>query len=183
MNKDGYRHDGWLQQGKDWYYMKSSGVMATGYQLIDGVAYYFYDSGVMLTNATLGSGYVGSDGVVGWDCFDYLAGSDYRSIRREYSNTTTARGAYIQVYTDCNGDFCVLVVVKYKIISNYSETFLHNLTKGKTIKNPGSYYDLLAQGAYGASRIHYLDQKIKAMRMEIKAQESGRFVSAAYLEI
>ena len=45
---------GWLQQRNTWYYLKSSGQMATGWQWIDGKCYYFYESGNMAADTTIG---------------------------------------------------------------------------------------------------------------------------------
>lgn len=53
----------------------------------------------------------------------------------------------------------VYSVVQYKIQNYYYETTLHNITKGKTITNPADYYDRLADSAWGANKLHYMDLK------------------------
>lgn len=53
----------------------------------------------------------------------------------------------------------VYSVVQYRIQSIYYETTLHNITKGKTITNPEDYYDRLADSAWGANKLHYMDLK------------------------
>ena len=88
--------------------------------------------------------------------YAYLAGSDFRSIRREYSNAV-AQGAYVYAYTDLNGDLCVLTSVHYKIASNWHEVTLHNITKGTKISDPINYYKNRINGAYGATKLHYMD--------------------------
>lgn len=112
-----------------------------------------------------------------------MATADFRSIYSDTSSTATAQGAYIQLYTDYNGDYCVMTVVKYKIISNYSRTTVHNMTKGTTIVDPDTYYNNMADRYYGNSKLFYLKQATCALEMEIKAQKSGRYVNASYLSL
>jgi glucan-binding YG repeat protein len=38
---------GWLWYGDEWYYLTSSGAMATGRQWIDGRTYYFDSQGAL----------------------------------------------------------------------------------------------------------------------------------------
>jgi glucan-binding YG repeat protein len=38
---------GWLKQGDTWYYLDSSGKMATGSRRIDGKTYYFNSNGAL----------------------------------------------------------------------------------------------------------------------------------------
>ena len=46
---------GWLQQGANWYYLNADGAMAHDrWLLIDGKYYYFYSSGSMATDTTVG---------------------------------------------------------------------------------------------------------------------------------
>ena len=46
---------GWLQQGVNWYYLNADGAMAHDrWMLIDGKYYYFYSSGSMATDTTVG---------------------------------------------------------------------------------------------------------------------------------
>lgn len=98
--------------------------------------------------------------------YKYLAGNDFRRVRRNYS-AATALGAYVVAFVNEDGDQCILTYVKYKIIDNYSETTLHNITKGKTIVDPENYYDKLASSAWGANRIHYMDLKSEVMKKEL----------------
>lgn len=88
--------------------------------------------------------------------YAYLAGSVFRDVRREYAHAV-AQGAYVYAYTDVNGDLCVLSDVRYKIISNYNVVTLHNITKGTKITNPADYYENLANRAYGATKLHYME--------------------------
>ena len=101
--------------------------------------------------------------------YDYLAGTDFRSVRRQYSSAK-AEGAYVVAYLDTNGDECILTYVVYKIGSGrYSTTTLHNITKGTTIKNPNNYYSKLADRAYGASKSNYMRLANDALLYETNA--------------
>ena len=99
--------------------------------------------------------------------YAYLAGADFRSVRRHYS-AATAQAGYVYAFLNKDGQKCVLTVVNYKIISNYIEYTLHNLSTGRTISNPSEYYDKLADRAYGASRIHYMDLSIEVLEYQGK---------------
>ena len=88
--------------------------------------------------------------------YAYLAGTDFRSVRRDYASAT-AQCAYVYAFTDMNGDLCVLTDVRYKIISNYSKFTLHNMTTGSVINDPDSYYSRVANRYYGANKIHYME--------------------------
>ena len=100
------------------------------------------------------------------------------------------------MFTDLNGNLCVLTHVRYKIISNYSQTTLHNISTGKRITSPYNYYDNLADDYYGADRIHYLELANEILSKETIALKGisdmlkygthsgeGAFVSANKLNI
>lgn len=125
--------------------------------------------------------------------YGYLAAADFRNIRRQYSNAVAQCG-YAYAYTDLNGDSCVLTIVYYKIISNYSVTTLHNLTQNRTIENPADYYNKQASRAYGSNKMHYWDlssevlahsqEMLKAMLDVMQTGSNtgnGAFVDAATL--
>ena len=127
--------------------------------------------------------------------FDYLAGTDFRRIRSSYSSAT-AQAAYVIAFTNLDGDFCVLTHVRYQIVSNYSETTLHNITTGKYITDPADYYDSLAYRAWGDSRIHYMDLESEVRKYELYAMQgvvdmlskgshsgAGAFVDASRLNM
>jgi hypothetical protein len=91
---------------------------------------------------------------------------------------------------------CVLTYIRFKIISNYSQTTLHNLSTGKTIKNPYDYYDNLADRSYGATKIHYMGLANEVYGKEILAMRGisdmlstgshsgvGAYVDAATLNL
>ncbi len=86
----------------------------------------------------------------------YLAQTVFRSVQREYSNATP-NFAFVSLYKDTNGDVCVAIHLNYKIISDYEQEVLYNLTQGKTIKNPTKYYKNLANNSYGATKIRYME--------------------------
>ena len=98
--------------------------------------------------------------------YKYLAGTDFRSVRRDYPSAV-ANGAYVVAYVNANGEQCILTYVSYKIQTNWSKTTLHNITTGKTIKDPEAYYDSLASGAWGANRIKYMNLKTEVMTKEL----------------
>jgi hypothetical protein len=105
--------------------------------------------------------------------YAYLAGTDFRSIRRNYS-TATAQCAYVYAYNNIDGDLCVMTCVQYKIISNYNQFTLHNMTTGSTIKNPDSYYQKLADRSAGMTRIHYMDLSSEVLKYQVKMLEATR---------
>lgn len=116
--------------------------------------------------------------------YSYLAGNDFRSIKRKYSNAE-AHAAYVILFTDENGDLCVLSYVYYKIISNYSSVRLHNLSTGKTIDDPDDYYRIQANRAFGGTKLRYLalasevTEKMAAAAQGIAdALESGKHSGA-----
>lgn len=125
--------------------------------------------------------------------YSYLAASDFRSVRRDYPSAVATAG-YAYEYTNLNGEHCVLTVVSYRIISDFSVVTLHNLTTGKTIEDPESYYDTLANRAYGATKINYMKLKTEALEHLVTARQAmvsvlqngentagGNFASAEYL--
>ncbi len=101
--------------------------------------------------------------------YKYFATNDFMGIKTRYEYVE-AQGAYMVDYVDKNGDHCVLVYIRYKILSNYSEVVLHNLTKGTTIKDPKSYYEKMASRYYGANKIKYLEMSNDALGKTIVAQ-------------
>lgn len=125
--------------------------------------------------------------------YSYLAAADFRSVRRQYS-TAVATAGYSYEYTDLDGEQCVLTVVYYKILKIHSVVTLHNLTTGKTIEDPESYYDKLVSRSYGQQKVHYWDLQtdmmdhlqtaLNAMLSVLKGganTATGNFVNAEYL--
>lgn len=109
-----------------------------------------------------------------------LAQSDFRRVRLNYPNAV-AKYAYVYVFTNSNGERCVLTEVCYKIISNFSVFTLHNLTTGAVIKDPDSYYDKRAERFYGMSKIEcekYANEirgyHVKMLQAIVTILESGR---------
>ena len=121
--------------------------------------------------------------------YSYLAGNDFRLIRSKYSNAV-ANGAYLYPYTDKNGDKCILVYISYKIISNYSAYYLHNISKGTKIENPSDYYDRLTDQYWGSSKLHYMDLRMEVLKAQTNALQGflgkiddGVFVNAYTLNL
>lgn len=125
--------------------------------------------------------------------YSYLAASDFRTVRREYPHAVAICG-YAYEYTDLNGEQCVLTVVQYKIIQQYSVITLHNLTQGTTITDPNEYYNDRIDRAYGQNKLNYYDQyedflthyqtALQAMSSVLqggKNTASGSFLNAEYL--
>ncbi len=98
--------------------------------------------------------------------YSYLAGTDFRSIRRDYPHAV-ANGAYVVAFVNENGEQCILTYVSYKIQTNWSATTLHNITTGRTIKDPEEYYDKQASAAWGANRLKYMNLKSEVMAKEL----------------
>lgn len=90
------------------------------------------------------------------DGYAYLAGNTFRAIRQEYP-TAVAQCAYVYDYYDANGDLCVLVSLRYKILTDWTQLTLYNLTQNTVIDDPISHYERLADRAYGASSIAYME--------------------------
>lgn len=99
--------------------------------------------------------------------YAYLAGSDFRGIRLDYPSAT-ALCAYVYAYNNVDGELCVLTYVDYKIISHYDQFTLHNMTTGKTIIDPESYYDMQADRSWGATKLHYMDLSREVLKYRIK---------------
>lgn len=130
--------------------------------------------------------------------YAYLVSSDFRSIRRDYSHANALNG-YAYAYKDKNGNICVLTYVQYKIGTSskiWSEFYLHNLTTGRVHKDPADYYATLANRAYGASKINYLNLSSEVLQYQSKIlravqsiistgtnTENGAYVSAAILNL
>ena len=125
--------------------------------------------------------------------YSYLAASDFRSVRRNYPHAVAICG-YAYEYTDLNGDQCVLTVVEYEIIKQYSMVTLHNLTQGTTVTDPIEYYNERIDRAYGQNKLNYYDQyedflthyqtALEAMLSVFQGggnTASGSFASAEYL--
>lgn len=96
----------------------------------------------------------------------------FARVKASYSNATPNFARY-QVYTNADGDRCVLVVVSYTIISNYTQTDLYNLDTGAVITNPTSYYQQLANRSYGANKIYYMDLYGEVLQQYMAALRSG----------
>ena len=73
-------------------------------------------------------------------------------------------------YIDRNGDRCVLVYIRYKIIDNFYQVVLHNITKNQRIEDPQKYYERMANRYYGAEKIKYLNMANDALGKTIVAQ-------------
>lgn len=97
--------------------------------------------------------------------YTYLAQSDFRGIKRTYSQAE-AQCAYVYSFENMDGQAFLLTVVRYKIISNYTETTLHILGTSKVIHDPSSYYQKQADGLYGANKIHMMEIRGEVLKAE-----------------
>lgn len=98
--------------------------------------------------------------------YAYLAGSDFRSVRYQYSHAVAEDG-YVVAYVDRNGDQCVMTYVIFSIgPGEYYKFTLHNLSTGQTIPNPSKAFDEMADRAYGAKHLMYLELSINALDAE-----------------
>lgn len=92
----------------------------------------------------------------------YLAGNDFRSIRRDYPSAVAQNG-YVHAYKDSNGDVCVLTIVEYKILTDWKQVTLHNMKTGETIINPEGYYDMIIDRAYGKDKLNLMEYKTELL--------------------
>lgn len=122
--------------------------------------------------------------------YAYLAVNDFRNIRDEFP-TATAQCAYVYLYENLDGEQCVLVDIRYKIISNFRKLILHNLDQNTVITDPVDYYKTLANRSYGGTKIYYMKlyneiyglhmQMLQAMKTVLEGGQnpwSGVFVDA-----
>ena len=114
------------------------------------------------------------------DNYKYIASSDFRSIKRDYSSAV-AKNAYITVYR-MDDKVYVLTDVYYSIgTKNFNDVILHNLTDGNSIDDPVDYYDRLADRYYGATKLYYMDLSIDIQQMLIDQYSKGYMVDGDYL--
>ena len=162
----------WVKSGNDWFYFDENGNIAKN-AWVDGGKYYVDDDGRMLRNTFTPDGYwVGNNGV--WvpsgnaqesaagtasqtaTRYSDMARRDFQKIKDAYP-TAQLSYAYAQPFTNANGHSCVLVVLKYEIISRYSEEYLHDLTTGKVLHDPARYYENKADRSYGGDKTKELN--------------------------
>lgn len=114
------------------------------------------------------------------DNYKYIASSDFRSIKRNYSSAK-AQNAYVTVYRMDNKVY-VLIDVYYTIGSGkYNDVILHNLSDGTQVKDPVNYYEKLKDRAYGNTKLYYLDLQQDILQMLIDQYTKGYMVSGEYL--
>ena len=111
--------------------------------------------------------------------------SDFRDLVREHS--ATGQCAYALSYsvtttTDVSSktEMFVLVVIRYKIVTNWEFVKLYNITDGTSIEDPVEYYEKKADQFYGATRLNYLEQAsaiakqcADALEYMVQSLESG----------
>lgn len=105
------------------------------------------------------------------EAYAYLAGLDFRRIKSSYSNATALCG-YAQAFTNAKGEECVMTVVWYKIITNFHEVTLHNLTTGERMIEPSTEYDKLISRAYGASKLGLYDLQQEVLTVQVEMGEA-----------
>lgn len=134
------------------------------------------------------SGLVGkctSCGVINGNDVENLVISDFRDLVREHS--ATGQCAYALTYsttttTDISSktEMFVMVVIRYKIISNWDFVKLYNITDGTRIEDPIEYYKKKADQSYGTTRLNYLnkvtdisEQYVATLEYMAQSLESG----------
>ena len=200
----------WKQEadGRWWYQNDDGSYTTNNWQQIDGKYYYFDAQGWMLSNTTTPDGYqVGADGA--WiqggtetsaenantaaatgngasglssassSQYASLAAADFRSIKNKYSSAEPL-GAYIKSFR-MDGDNCVMVYLQYKIVSTYSETFMHNLSTDNRITEPESYYKSQKSRAYGANKIRAIDRESTVLRAIADAIQNGEYIDGSQI--
>ncbi|MCI8595124.1 MAG: S-layer homology domain-containing protein [Oscillospiraceae bacterium] len=113
--------------------------------------------------------------------YNYLAGNDFRRIKRNYPSAT-ARYAYVTVFKNKSGQLCVLTDVYYKIRSNFHDVTLHNISTGQQITDPVNYYEKLINRSYGQSKLNYLDLQLEVLECLIQQTSKGNYIDAKSLE-
>lgn len=103
--------------------------------------------------------------------YTYLAQSDFRAIKRKYSSAQ-AKYAYVYCFENIEGKACVMTMVNYKIINNYTEITLHILGTSKVIHDPSRYYQKQADGLYGKSKLDAMDVSIEISNVEVKMYDA-----------
>jgi hypothetical protein len=179
----------WLKSGGYWYYFNSNGYMVSnGIKGIDGSVYNFRADGTMIANESYGGGYIPASGKMPDTCFSYLAGSLFRSERRDYPHAV-ARGANLHAYVGDNGHVYVFVRVFFVIGNSkvYTEECLYDMTNGYTITNPDTYFDTMASQYYGVQKIQWMELEIQYLDARSFVNKYflnyGYQVSAAYLNV
>ena len=113
--------------------------------------------------------------------YSYLAENDFKKIRSEYPQAV-AQWAYVYPYTNIDGDSCVLSYIRYKTSPNHEsdrELFtLHNLTSGKSIASPETYYKDLADRSYDDAKIRYTKHYVEVLERKAEVAEAYRNISA-----
>lgn len=65
LNPSGAMKTGWLKDKEKWYFLdRTSGKMIQDWKAVDGKMYFFYESGHMAANKTIGGKKIGADGAV-----------------------------------------------------------------------------------------------------------------------
>ncbi len=132
---------GWNLINGVWYYMNGSGEMQTGWQNISGRSYYLNNSGAMLTGWQRLNGrwyYLDGSGamVTGWQALDgkwYYFGSDGTM----YANTTTPDGRYVDGSGAGFSKYRLEVSAEYRDVSGgvLSPPFFAALTPPGMVEN------------------------------------------------
>ncbi|MCR5040831.1 MAG: dockerin type I repeat-containing protein [Clostridia bacterium] len=101
--------------------------------------------------------------------FTYYAGADFRRVRNRYPSAEALAGAVINSIV--GDEFYVFTYVRYKIISQYSVSTLHNITTGETIEDPYTYFGELADTYWGGWSLYYSDWQIRVKKWEVEAMD------------
>ncbi len=92
--------------------------------------------------------------------FAYLGGVDDRHLHRKISEATT-QNVRVYAYRDTMGANMVVTYINFKIISNFTQVGLHNLTTGEVYYDSDidSYFDGMISRRFGASKIMAMSAK------------------------
>ena len=97
----------------------------------------------------------------------------FRSIKRDYSKAVAIMGYYAR-YRDSEGNIATYVEITYRIGNNtrqWKDTVLY--VDGDVIHDPIDYYDKMADRAYGAASLHYMQLSIDVTRAAAKQYPGG----------
>lgn len=107
--------------------------------------------------------------------YTYIAGADFRRIKREYSEATP-RMAYVTTYTNKQGHTIVLTDVWYQLVSSWHEQTYHDITTGDVIRDPIGQWEKRINRTYGQIKIDLMEEQIEIMEHYANEQTEGVFV-------
>ncbi len=107
--------------------------------------------------------------------YSYLAGTEMRTVKRSYSSATPSC-AYVYAFVNSNGHLCVLIELRYKIVSTYQCFVMYNMSTGARIINPDDYYQNQADRSSGANKVNYLNMQSDILLHDLRMLQAMQSV-------